>query len=120
MILAEWKGDVARETGAIVRHGLTKVAVNRDSANQVYRYSAVCPHLQGIVHWNSVEKTWDCPCHGSRFDRFDRFGSVLNGPAISGLDQAESRRPGGPETDRATDSGRSESLTPLGDRRNNR
>jgi Rieske Fe-S protein len=42
----------------------------------------VCPHLGGIVYWNSHEKTFDCPCHSSRFDKNDE---VLNGPALKGL-----------------------------------
>ena len=49
--------------------------------------SPVCPHLGGIVHWNSTEKTWDCPVHGSRFDP---EGTVLNGPANGGLAQIDS------------------------------
>ncbi len=42
----------------------------------------MCPHLGSIVHWNGDEKIWECPVHGSRFDR---FGKVVNGPSISDL-----------------------------------
>jgi glycine/D-amino acid oxidase-like deaminating enzyme/nitrite reductase/ring-hydroxylating ferredoxin subunit len=72
--------------GAIVRHGLTKRAVYRDDLGKQHICSAVCPHLGGVVRWNSLEKTWDCPCHGSRFDR---FGNVVNGPAIEGLQRID-------------------------------
>ncbi len=44
--------------------------------------TAICPHMKCIVHWNRNEKTWDCPCHGSRFDA---MGHVLNGPSITDL-----------------------------------
>lgn len=64
--------------GAVVSHGLTKLAVYRDEQGQVHEYSAICPHLGCVVQWNRVEKSWDCPCHGSRFDP---LGGVLNGPA---------------------------------------
>lgn len=68
--------------GAVVRSGLHKLAVYRDSKGSLHTCSATCPHLGGIVHWNDVEKSWDCPCHGSRFDRFGQF---LCGPTISNL-----------------------------------
>ncbi len=64
--------------GAVIRHGLKHVATYRDERGSLHRMSAVCPHLKCIVTWNGSEKTWDCPCHGSRFDC---QGLVLNGPA---------------------------------------
>ena len=61
---------------------MTKVAVSRDAEGEVTELSAVCPHLQCVVHWNQSESTWDCPCHGSRF-RAD--GECINGPANRNL-----------------------------------
>jgi len=75
--------DIAPEEGAIIRDGLRKIAVYRDANDNLHRFSAECPHLKGIVHWNTSEKSWDCPCHGSRFDV---DGKVINGPAISDLE----------------------------------
>jgi nitrite reductase/ring-hydroxylating ferredoxin subunit len=77
---------VAPGTGAVVREGMNKVAVYRDPQGRVHRRSALCPHLGCVVDWNSAEGTWDCPCHGSRFDP---HGRVLNGPALSGLGEAD-------------------------------
>jgi glycine/D-amino acid oxidase-like deaminating enzyme/nitrite reductase/ring-hydroxylating ferredoxin subunit len=77
---------IAPGSGAILRHGLTKVAAHRDAAGRLHELSAVCPHLGCIVHWNRVEKTWDCPCHGSRFAA---EGRVINGPANRDLAPAE-------------------------------
>lgn len=87
---ADWvtRGDIssadniAPGTGAVLRRGLTKVAVYRDEGGTLHERSAVCPHLGCIVAWNAAERTWDCPCHGSRFDS---EGQVINGPAISSL-----------------------------------
>jgi Rieske Fe-S protein len=70
--------EIAPESGAIMRRGLHKIAVYRDASGVVTERSAACPHLGCIVHWNAAGKTWDCPCHGSRFDP---HGHVLNGPA---------------------------------------
>lgn len=63
-----------------------KVAVYRDESGMLHEHSAICPHLGCIVHWDDAEETWDCPCHGSRFDR---FGAVVNGPANRDLAGAE-------------------------------
>ncbi len=78
--------EIAPRTGAVLRHGLTKLAVYRDENNQLHECSAVCPHMGCIVRWNYAEGTWDCPCHGSRFDA---YGKVVNGPANSDLAAAE-------------------------------
>ncbi|HKC79665.1 MAG TPA: FAD-dependent oxidoreductase [Gemmatimonadaceae bacterium] len=87
------KGDVDRADdiqpgeGAVLGTGRGKIAVYRDDRGNLHQLSAVCPHLYGIVHWNDTEKSWDCPCHGSRFDP---YGKVVNGPAIVGLSPVES------------------------------
>ena len=77
--------EIPPGTGAVVREGLKKIAVYCDDHGQCHRFSALCPHLGCVVGWNSLEKTWDCPCHGSRFAS---NGTVINGPAISGLSPA--------------------------------
>lgn len=71
--------------GAVIRESLAKIATYKDQSGSVQRMSAVCPHLGCIVDWNTTEKTWDCPCHGSRFDA---QGKVFQGPANSDLASA--------------------------------
>lgn len=78
--------DIAPGEGAIIREGLKHVAVYRDSHGNLQEMSAVCTHLGCVVQWNGGEKSWDCPCHGSRF-ALD--GSVLNGPAAAPLKAVE-------------------------------
>jgi Rieske Fe-S protein len=84
-------GEIASEDdlrpgeGGLMRSGLKKLALYRDESGKVHRMSAVCPHLKCIVHWNPVERSWDCPCHGSRFDC---QGHNVIGPAVSDLDKA--------------------------------
>ena len=80
--------EIAKDSGAVLRRGLSKVAVYRDERGDLHECSAVCPHLGCIVGWNAAEKTWDCPCHGSRFDR---LGQVINGPANKALPRIESQ-----------------------------
>ena len=74
--------EIAPGTGAVIQNGLRKVAAYRDEKGVLHAHSAVCTHLGCIVAWNSGEKTWDCPCHGSRFDA---YGKVISGPAIKDL-----------------------------------
>lgn len=78
----ESAGAIRPGEGALLRSGLKKYAVYRDAEGALHARSAKCTHLGCIVQWNSTEKTWDCPCHGSRFSP---YGSVLHGPAVSNL-----------------------------------
>ncbi len=71
--------------GATIRKGVHVLAVYKDHHGQCHAMNAKCPHLGGVVHWNEVEKSWDCPVHGSRFDC---NGRVMNGPAIGDLGEA--------------------------------
>jgi glycine/D-amino acid oxidase-like deaminating enzyme/nitrite reductase/ring-hydroxylating ferredoxin subunit len=82
--------DIEPGTGAVIRRGAKKVAVYKDQHGTIHQRSAICTHLYCIVDWNSMEKTWDCPCHGSRFDP---YGKVINGPAITPLPAVESETP---------------------------
>jgi Rieske Fe-S protein len=68
--------------GAIIRKGLKKVAAYRDDEGELHLRSAACTHLGCHVHWNSFERCWDCPCHGSQFAP---DGTALNGPAFAPL-----------------------------------
>jgi glycine/D-amino acid oxidase-like deaminating enzyme/nitrite reductase/ring-hydroxylating ferredoxin subunit len=73
---------VAVGEGKLVTVDGKKVAAYRDEKGALHAVSAVCPHLGCIVAWNSAEKSWDCPCHGSRFDC---DGVVLEAPAVTDL-----------------------------------
>jgi glycine/D-amino acid oxidase-like deaminating enzyme/nitrite reductase/ring-hydroxylating ferredoxin subunit len=85
-------GDLASEeeiqpgSGAVVGWGPGKVAAYRDEQGALHRRSAICTHLGCVVAWNEGERTWDCPCHGSRYDA---YGKVVSGPARSDLRSIE-------------------------------
>ena len=74
--------------GAIIRNGTKMIAAYKNNSGEMEYMSAVCPHLAGIVNWSNAEKSWDCPCHGSRFDC---HGKIIEGPAISGLKPLNSK-----------------------------
>jgi len=77
--------QIAPRTGAVVRRGMAKVAVYRDENDRLHERSAVCTHMGCVVRWNYGEGSWDCPCHGSRFDP---YGRPINGPANEPLGPA--------------------------------
>ncbi|MFA5583488.1 MAG: FAD-dependent oxidoreductase, partial [Bacteriovoracaceae bacterium] len=68
--------------GCILSYKGHMYAVSKNEKNELHVSSAVCSHLGCIVHWNDSEKSWDCPCHGSRFT--DK-GKVIEGPALKDL-----------------------------------
>jgi glycine/D-amino acid oxidase-like deaminating enzyme/nitrite reductase/ring-hydroxylating ferredoxin subunit len=74
--------DLKMNEGGIISSGLKKIAVYRDANNELHTFNAACPHLGCVVQWNGDEKTFDCPCHGSRFTN---QGVVINGPSTEDL-----------------------------------
>jgi glycine/D-amino acid oxidase-like deaminating enzyme/nitrite reductase/ring-hydroxylating ferredoxin subunit len=78
--------EVGPGEGRLVRVAGKRLAVYRDFDGSVRAVSSVCTHLACHVHFNNAERTWDCPCHGSRFDV---EGRVLEGPALKPLARAE-------------------------------
>ncbi|HLT28964.1 MAG TPA: FAD-dependent oxidoreductase, partial [Myxococcaceae bacterium] len=75
-------GDLAPGEGRVVRVADHDVALSRDTDGTLHAVSAICTHMACRVAFNDAEKSWDCPCHGSRF-ALD--GAVLNGPATRPL-----------------------------------
>ena len=75
-----------RGEGRVVQVHGQKLAAYRNDKGRLSLRSAVCPHLGCLVRWNGAEKTWDCPCHGSRFQA---TGEVIGGPAETDLAEAE-------------------------------
>lgn len=73
---------ISPDEGRIVELRNDKAAAYMDQSGHLHLVSAKCTHMGCIVHWNSGEKSWDCPCHGSRFSV---DGELIEGPAFSDL-----------------------------------
>jgi Rieske Fe-S protein len=71
--------EIGKGEGGVIRQGKSVIAASRDLEGKLHVRSASCTHLGCVVHWNTTEQCWDCPCHGSHFAP---DGEVLNGPAI--------------------------------------
>jgi Rieske Fe-S protein len=82
--------EVPRGEGRIVGVGGQRLAAYRDENGGLTVRSAVCTHLGCLVGWNAAGRSWDCPCHGSRFSI---NGDVLSGPAESPLEPVEAVEP---------------------------
>lgn len=76
------QAEIPVDQGSLMRDGLVKNCVYHGEDNEFETKCAVCPHLGGIVQWNDLEKSWDCPCHGSRFNV---HGKVIEGPSLNHL-----------------------------------
>lgn len=94
---SDWitKGDIGSTdelepgNGAIISSGIKKIASYKDEKGRLYLFDATCPHLGCVVQWNADEKSFDCPCHGSRFTK---EGIVINGPATENLEKVELKK----------------------------
>ena len=75
---------IPKGEGRVIRRGVHKIAAYKGDDGTVHECSAVCTHLKCVVDWNTAEKSWDCPCHGSRFDP---LGQVISGPATADLEK---------------------------------
>jgi nucleotide-binding universal stress UspA family protein/nitrite reductase/ring-hydroxylating ferredoxin subunit len=84
--VAQSLSEIGKGEGGIVATGDHKVAVYRDEKGVVHAVSAKCTHMGCTVKWNPSQKTWDCPCHGSRYTP---FGQVVNGPAAKPLEPTD-------------------------------
>lgn len=75
--------EVPRGEGRVVKLGGEKTAVYRAADDSLIMLSPVCPHMKCMVRWNTLDNSWDCPCHGSRFQA---DGAYIEGPALRGLE----------------------------------
>lgn len=78
--------DLGKDEGSLVKVGKKKAGGYRDEYGQVHLVDTACTHMGCDVKWNDAERSWDCPCHGSRFSY---TGDVLNGPAVKPLKKIE-------------------------------
>ena len=76
--------EIAKDEAKVVKYEDHKLAIYKDETGKVHAVNPVCPHAKCIVEWNSAEKSWDCPCHGSRFSA---DGVMLTGPASHDLEE---------------------------------
>lgn len=75
--------DLAPDEARVVKYEGHRLAIYKDATGKIYTLNSACTHIKCEVAWNAAEKTWDCPCHGSRFSY---TGEMLTGPARKDLE----------------------------------
>ena len=75
--------DIENDTGHVFEYNGEKVGIYKDKDGKIFAVKPICTHLGCLLSWNNLDKTWDCPCHGSRFDYMEH---QLYNPAIRDLD----------------------------------
>ena len=78
--------EIENDTGHVLEYNGQKIGVYKDTNGKIFTVKPICTHLGCLLSWNNLDKTWDCPCHGSRFDY---MGHQLYNPAIRDLDVVE-------------------------------
>ena len=78
--------DLEKDEGSVVNVNGKRAGAYRDSEGKIYVVDTTCTHLGCEVEWNSGDRTWDCPCHGSRFSI---AGDVIEGPAETSLEKID-------------------------------
>jgi FAD dependent oxidoreductase len=75
--------DIENDTGHVFEYNSEKVGIYKDKDGKIFAVKPICTHLGCLLSWNNLDKTWDCPCHGSKFDY---MGHQLYNPAIKDLE----------------------------------
>lgn len=75
--------NIENDTGHVFEYNGEKVGVYKDNDGKIFAVKPICTHLGCLLSWNNLDKTWDCPCHGSKFDY---MGHQLYNPAIKDLE----------------------------------
>lgn len=75
--------NIENDTGHVFEFNGEKVGIYKDKDGKIFAVKPICTHLGCLLSWNNLDKTWDCPCHGSRFDY---MGHQLYNPAIKDLE----------------------------------
>ena len=78
--------NIKKESGGIIEKNGEKIGVYKDIEGNIYAVKPICTHLGCLLNWNAADKTWDCPCHASRFDY---KGKNIYNPALKDLEKIE-------------------------------